>query len=73
MSKYSLLWKYIKDNNKDRCELSYEEIRNILGFEIDHSFLTYKRELEEYNYEVKSISLKNKKVIINRLDDTSDK
>lgn len=73
MSKYSLLWKYIKDNNKDRYELSYEEIRNILGFEIDHSFLTYKRELEEYNYEVKSISLKNKKVIINRLDDTSDK
>lgn len=46
MSKYERLWKYIKDNNKKTYELSYEDIRNILGFEIDHSFLTYKKELK---------------------------
>lgn len=64
MSKYEPLWEYIKDNNKDRYELSYEDIRNILGFEIDHSFLTYKKELLSYGYEVKKISIKDKKIII---------
>ncbi len=37
MSKYEPLWKYLK-NNKEDYKLSYEEIRNILGFDIDHSF-----------------------------------
>lgn len=43
MSKYGPLFEYIKGNNKENYKLSYEEIRNILGFEIDHSFLTYKK------------------------------
>lgn len=49
MSKYDSLWKYLKDNKKDKYKLSYEEIKCILGFAIDHSFLTYKKELEKYN------------------------
>ena len=64
MSKYNLLWEYIKKNNKDEYNLSYEEIKKILGFDIDHSFLTYKKELLEYGYIVKKISIKEKKVII---------
>lgn len=32
MSKYELLWKYLKENNKESYKLSYEEIKNILGF-----------------------------------------
>ena len=68
MSKYEPLWKYIKDNNKENYKLSYEEIRNILGFEIDHSFLTYKKELKEFGYEVGKISLKEKTVIINKIN-----
>ncbi len=60
MSKYEPLWKYIKDNNKSNYKLSYEEINSILGFEIDHSFLTYKKELKEYGYEVDKISIKEK-------------
>lgn len=64
MSKYEPLWEYIKDNKKDRYELLYEDIRNILGFEIDHSFLTYKKELLSYGYRVKKISIKDKKIII---------
>lgn len=67
MSKYERLWKYIKDNNKKTYELSYEDIRNILGFEIDHSFLTYKKELKEYGYEVNKISLKGKNIIISKV------
>ena len=47
--------------------LSYEEIKNILGFEINHSFLTYKKEAKEYGYEVGKISMKERTVIFNRL------
>ncbi len=67
MSKYEPLWKYLKENNKDNYKLSYEEIKNILGFDIDHSFLTYKKELKEYGYEVNKISMKEKTVIFNRI------
>lgn len=57
---YEALWNYLKNNNQDNYKLSYEEIKNILGFEIDHSFLTYKKELKEYGYEVTKISIKEK-------------
>lgn len=67
MSKYEPLWKYLKENNKENYKLSYEEIRKILGFDIDHSFLTYKKELKEYGYEVGKISMKEKNVIFNKI------
>lgn len=47
MSKYEPLWKYLKDNNEESYKLSYEEIKNIIGLEIDHSFLTYKKEARD--------------------------
>ena len=55
MSKYESLWNFIKDNQKENYGLSYEEIEQILWFEIDHSFLSYKKELLNYWYEVKKI------------------
>lgn len=58
MSKYDLLWRYLKDNNKEKYKLSYEEIKSIIGFDLDHSFLTYKKELNEFGYKVKKISMK---------------
>ncbi len=67
MSKYEPLWKYLKENNKENYKLSYEEIKNILGFDIDHSFLTYKKEAKEYRYEVGKISMKEKTVIFNKI------
>lgn len=67
MSKYEPLWKYLKENNKESYKLSYEEIKNILGFDIDNSFLTYKNESKEYGYEVGKISMKEKTVIFNKL------
>lgn len=63
MSKYEPLWNYIKWNKKDSYKLTYEEIKNILGFEIDHSFLNYKKELKDYGYEVSKILIKEKTVI----------
>ncbi len=67
MSKYEPLWKYLKEKNEDNYKLSYEEIRSILGFDIDHSFLTYKKELKEYGYEVSKISMKEKTVSFNKI------
>lgn len=69
MSKYESLWNYIKENKKNSYELTYSEIKHILGFEIDHSFLTYKKELKEYGYEVGKIKLKDKKIIFNKIVD----
>ena len=60
MSKYEPLWLYLKENNQDSYNLSYEEIKNILGFKLDHSFLTFKKELLEYGYEVKKNKFKRK-------------
>jgi len=67
MSKYKPLWEYIKENNKDSYKLSYEDIRSILGFSIDHSFLKYKKELNEYGYEVSKISLKEKYILFHKI------
>ncbi len=67
MSKYEPLRKYLKDNKKEEYKLTYEEIENILGFPIDHSFLTYKKELNDYGYVVKKISMKEKCILFDKL------
>jgi len=58
MSKYEPLWQYLKDNNRESYKLTFQEIKDILGFSIDHAFLTYKKEVNTYGYQVKNISLK---------------
>ena len=50
-----------------RREICYEEIKNIIGFEIDHSFLTYKKEAKEFGYEDGKVSMKEKTVIFNKI------
>lgn len=60
MSKYSKLWEYIKNQNVDSLKLSYDEIEQIAGVPIDHSFLTYKKELLEFGWSVKKIWMKEK-------------
>ena len=67
MSKYDKLWNYIKENDKEEYILSYEDVKDILGFDIDHSFLTYKKELKEYGYEVGKISLKNNNITLKKI------
>lgn len=62
MSKYDALWKYVSKADKDNFILTYNEIKNIAGVPIDHSFLTYKKELLEYGYKVKKISMKEQTV-----------
>ena len=67
MSKYDPLWKYVRKKNKDSFKLTFEEIHNILGFDIDHSFLKYKKELNDFGYEVGKISMKEKTVSFNQI------
>ena len=64
MSKYEPLWKYLNENNKEEYKLSFEEVEKIIGFPFDHSFLTYKKELPNYGYEFKKLSLKERWVWI---------
>ncbi|EGT4720373.1 TPA: hypothetical protein KN209_001399 [Clostridioides difficile] len=67
MSKYSSLWEYVKKNNSQSFKLTFEEIKDIAGIDIDHSFLKYKKELNEYGYQVGKISLKEKTVIFDKI------
>ena len=67
MTKYIKLWDYIKNRNENNLKLTYDEIKNILGFKIDHSFLKYKKELESYGYKVDKISLKEKYVLFSKI------
>ncbi|EGT3662161.1 hypothetical protein ERM55_13285, partial [Clostridioides difficile] len=65
--KYSSLWEYVKKNNSQSFKLTFEEIKDIAGIDIDHSFLKYKKELNEYGYQVGKISLKEKTVIFDKI------
>ena len=66
MSKYHPLWEHIQTIDADKLSLSYREIESILGFPIDHSFLTYKKELLAYGWNMKKISMKEQTVLFER-------
>ncbi len=68
MSKYDALWKYVQDQGNESLKLTFDEIAKISETAMDHSFLRYKKELEEYGYHVKKISLKEKTVIFHKMD-----
>lgn len=67
MSKYDALWAWIKENGTDCFELTFAEIEKIAGLPIDHSFLTYKKELMDYGYQVGKISMKEQAVAFRKL------
>lgn len=62
MSKYEPLWQWIGSNGSEHFSLTYEEIETIAGVPLDHSFLNDKKELLAYGYQVKKISMKDRKV-----------
>ena len=66
MSKYDVLWAWIKENGTDSFKLTFAEIEHIIGFPIDHSFLAYKKELMSYGYQVGKISMKEQTVVFHR-------
>lgn len=62
MGKYEKLWIWVKENGTDRFTLTHAEIEKITGFPIDHSFLTYKKNLSAFGFQVEKISMKNRTV-----------
>ncbi len=70
MGKYDALWNHVKKNGRDRFSLTFEEIEKIAGKPLDHSFLKYKKELTEYGYCVGKISMKEKKVVFEKISDS---
>ena len=67
MSKYIVLWDYVKNKGEASFTLTFDEIQTVCGIPIDHSFLNYKKELEAYGFHVGKISLKNQTVAFERI------
>ena len=67
MSKFNNLWIWISKNGEERFKLTFKQIEDIAGIPIDHSFLTYKKELPEYGYKVGKISLKEQTVSFEKI------
>ena len=63
MSKYDALWTYIQGLNAEKLVLRFADIAQIVGTPLDHSFLTYKKELAQYGYAVEKISRKAQTVL----------
>ena len=67
MSKCTPLWQQIAQNDQSPCLMTFSQIETVLGFPIDHAFLTFKKELTEYGYKVVKISMKAQTVLFERL------
>lgn len=66
MSKYEPLWKWINANKTSDFTLTFDEIESIAGLPIDHSFLTYKKELLDYGFSVGKISMKERTILFRK-------
>ena len=62
MSKYHALWAYVQKQGTQQLTLTFDEIGQIAGIPLDHSFLKYKKELSDYGYAVGKISMKDQTV-----------
>lgn len=69
MSKYISLWEYVCKNGSQSFKLTFDEIKEIAGIPIDHSFLNYKKELVGYGYQVGKISIKEQTVVFNKIEE----
>lgn len=67
MSKYNSLWLWINENASESIKLTYAEIEKISGTPIDHSFLTFKKELTQYGWKVGKISMNDETVMFEKI------
>lgn len=70
MSKYLPLWQWLADDGAASVTLTFDQVQSILGFPIDHSFLTFKKELTAFGYAVGKISMKKQTVEFLRIENT---
>ncbi len=67
VSKYDPLWDLVGQSDAESLQLSFQQVNDVLGFAIDHSFLTFKKELLDYGYQVAKVSLKHRVVSFERV------
>ena len=48
MSKYDALWKYVQNRQENSFKLTFDEIADVSGVPIEHSFLKYKMKVFSY-------------------------
>ena len=58
MDKYAKLWEYVANQGKDSLELTFDQIGQISGVPLDQSFLSCKKDLLPYGFQVDHIFLK---------------
>ena len=63
MSKYNALWAWIRENGTDSFRMSFDEIGQIAGIPIDHSFLASKKELLDKMYDYGCQDFRLKRII----------
>lgn len=69
MSKWNALWEFVQRDGRPTFQLTFEEIQRAAGIPIDHSFLTFKKELTAYGYQVQKISMKEQTVLFHALEE----
>lgn len=68
MSKYEPLWKHLQSDGRVTFKMAFGEIKDVLGFDLDHSFLNAKKEAAQFGYAVGKISLKEKTVAFTKTE-----
>ena len=66
MMHYGNMFRIDQENS---FKLTFDEIADVSGVPIDHSFLKYKKELLEYGYQVGKISMKEQTVIFSKVEE----
>lgn len=72
MSKYEKLWHYVARQAGDSLTMSFGEIGEAAGVALDHSFLRAKKELADFGWEVKKISMKEQRVLFKKISGEAD-
>lgn len=67
MDKYQKLWDYVSSQDKNELELTFDEIASISGVGIDHSFLSYKKNLLALGFQVEHVYMKKQLVRFTRV------
>lgn len=58
MDKYQKLWEYVVKQDQDQLDLTFEQVNDIAGVPMDHSFLQYKKNLLPLGFKVEHIYMK---------------
>jgi hypothetical protein len=68
MSKYKPLWKHLQDDGNPLLEFIFDEIKEIVGLDIDHTFSTYRNEVRQFGYQVVKFSVRKKRITFLKSD-----